>query len=151
MFETFATYVGKKKGPNRFWHVDESAIAEAETRLGMKFPAALRAFFSKVGSGFWAKGTADSAWDRSLVNRIPSPRQIADLYCNKDDPWRPNEGFGEGAIPFFDVGENTYFVVIPKMKSSGAVYWPDGKQVVTDSLDEFFSELEMHAGFYRQS
>ena len=151
MFETFASYIGKEKGPNRFWRVSQANIDEAQTRLGIEFPSVLRTFFTEVGSGFWAQGTADKKWDRSLVNRIPSPEQIADLLCNKDDPWRPSEGFVEGAIPFFDLGENTYFIVIPKADSSGRVYWPNGKHVVSQSLQDFFEELKVHAGFFRES
>jgi antitoxin YxxD len=151
MFETFVSFVRKEKGPNRFWPIDKNQIDEAESRMGVTFPPDLRVFFTEVGSGFWAQGIADAEWDRSLVNRLPSPGQIADLVCDDQNPWRPREGFVDGAIPFFDVGEDTYLVLLPQSDVPSRVYWSDGKQVVTESVEEFFNELHQHAGFYLDS
>jgi antitoxin YxxD len=151
MFEIFKRFVGKNAGPNRFWPVDQNQIDEAESRTGIAFPCELRAFYAEVGSGFWARGNSDRAWDRSLVNRILSPRDVADLLCDDLDPWRPSEGFVEGGLPFFDVGENTYLVLLPNSETPSRVHWPDGKGVVSDDLSSFFFKLSQRAGFYRDS
>jgi hypothetical protein len=65
------------------------------------------------------------------------------------DPARPPEGFVPGVMPFFDVGEQTYLVTRPSSDHPNAVYWPDGKSEVSDSLGAFFKDLYLRAGFYR--
>lgn len=148
MFETYSKFVGKDDGPNRFWHVADNEVEEAESRMGLTFPSDLQAFFTEVGSGFWAQGTADAEWDRSLVNRILSPSQVADMVCDEQNVWRPSEGFPKGVIPFFDIGDNAYLVMQPQSDTPNRVYWPGGRQIVAETLKEFFEQLQSHARFY---
>ena len=148
MFENYVPCIGADNGPNRFWPIQEEEIDTAESRMDVKFPSALRNFYLNVGCGFWCKGTADADWDRSLVNGILSPNEIAELVCDEENIMRPQEGFAPSTIPFFDCGENTYLCLAPEFDQS-PVYWSDGKTKVCQCLVSFFHELEVHAAFYR--
>jgi len=149
MFEYLERYVGVKKPPNRFWTVEQHEIESAEVCLGFSFPEQLFGFYSEIGSGFLSQGVEDKERDPSLINGILSPGEVEDVLLENDNPARPLEGFTTNAIPFFDAGENTYLVLLPHSEKPNRVYWPDGKQVVSESLDEFFRSLYHRAGFYR--
>ena len=149
MFDHLSKYIGAAKPPNRLWLVKPNEIEDAETRLGFAFPYQLRRFYNEVGCGFLSQGVEDKKRDPSLINGILGPSEVADLLCDADNPARPYEGFVDGVLPFFDVGENTYLVLLPRSDSPNRVYWPDGKQIIAEDLYEFFKELHRHAGFYR--
>ena len=74
---------------------------------------------------------------------------IADLVCDKDDVFRPREGFAREAMPIMDLGEKTYLIILPLSESPGRVYWPDAKHLVAETVSEFFAMLQVHAGFYK--
>ncbi len=148
MFEEFRRYRGKDSGPNRFWPVKESEILRAEARIGVRFPQTLRSFFEESGCGFYSQGTDDKEWNRSLINRLVSPDGIADLMCDEVNNTRPPEGFCDGEMPFFDTGERTYLVIYPKASTPERVYWSGGLIVAAEDLEEFYSKLSIHAGFY---
>jgi hypothetical protein len=151
VYEQFSEFVGKKEPPNRFWPLTERHVRDAERRLGYTFPSELRWFFSEIGCGFFSQGILDKKRDRSLVNGVLSPAEIADLLLKTDNPLRPGEGFMEGVMPFFDVGESSYLVLRPASVSPNRVYWPDGKEVISETLQEFFNRLHEQAGFYRKT
>src|SRR5262245_57168076 len=132
MFEFLTEFIGKPQPPNRFWPIEEKDVVKAETRLGYTFPSELRSFFLEIGCGFFSQGIKDKKRDRSLINGVLSPVEIADLLLNSDYPARPAEGFVEGALPFFDIGENSYLVLRPDSATPNRVYWPDGKKVISD-------------------
>ena len=151
MFDYFAEFVGKQQPPNRFWRVEEKDVLTAEAHLGYKFPSELRAFFLEIGCGFFAQGAKDKKRDRSLINGILSPSEISDLLLNNENPARPAEGFMNGVMPFFDIGENSYLVLRPESGKPNRVYWPDGKKAIANDLQAFFENLRQEAGFYRKT
>jgi antitoxin YxxD len=148
MFEYLKEFVGKPKPPNRFWALSEGDIEKAEERLGFSFPLELRTFFTEIGCGFFAQGMDDKRRDRSLINGILSPGEIADILTDPTHLLRPGEGFPPGVIPFFDIGENSYLVVA--LLGSNRVYWPGARKLIAESPQDFFQQLYRHAGFYRK-
>ncbi len=149
MFEYLTEFIGKHDGPNDFYAVSKDDVAKAEERLGFKFPSQLKTFYAKIGCGFLQVGTDDTKRDPSVINRIVAPKEVADLLLDKNSVMRPYEGFVKGVMPFFEVGESTYLVVRPKSSSPNTVFWPDGKQVISETLSQFFQSLYKNAGFYR--
>jgi hypothetical protein len=149
VFERYKQFVGAIKPPNRFWPVTADEIGAAEARLGHEFPSELRKFFQEIGYGFYGEGIKDSK--RTHVNRVMDPTSIADILLDKSEPYRPHEGFLNGVMPFFDLGESTFLVLKPKTTLPNRVFWPDGVKVVSESLIEFFEELYVHADFYHKS
>lgn len=147
MFEEFEKFRGKKAGPNKFWPVTSQQIKAAEKQLGHRLPQTLRQFYAKVGCGFWGKGAENLEWERSLINGILSPEQIADLVHNPENLWRPKTGFVEGTIPFFDTGESDFLVVWLRGEPLG-VFWPSGELMITPTIADFFSQLSQNARFY---
>ena len=148
MFEMYKPFVGRSGPPNRFWPVSAEALQTAEARMKAELPAELRTFYLEVGYGFYAQGTEDER--RTQTNRVLNPKLIADMLENQADPQRPPEGFANGAIPFFDVGERTYLIVRPAHDRSNAVFWPDGERLVAESTLDFFLRLHSKAGFYKK-
>lgn len=149
MFEEFAKFLGEEAGPNRFWPVTSQQIKAAEKRLDHRLPQTLRQFYAKVGHGFWAKGADNAEWERSLINGIVSPMLIVDLVHNPENPYRPQRGFVEGTIPFFDTGESSFLVVWLSGEPPG-VFWQDAEEddMITSTIAEFFSQLSQNARFY---
>lgn len=150
MFEHFKTYVGVKVPSNRFWPVPLTEIEHAEQWQKMPLPSQLRAFYVEVGKGFWVRGVRDEHGCASVINRVLGPLEAVDMLSNADNELRPDEGFAQGVFPFFDIGESTYFVVKPHSNEPNIVYWPDGVAIVSESVEEFFSNLYQSAVFYRQ-
>jgi hypothetical protein len=149
MFEYLTAYVGREKPPNRFWPVSAEEIRQAEAWIGYRFPAQLRRLFREVGCGFLARGVEDRKRDPSIVNGVLSPREIAELLNAESDPRRPPEGWAAGVMPFFDVGERTFLVMLPESPSPDRVWWPDGQTEVAPDLDHFLRALYRRADFYR--
>ena len=149
MFSYFAQFVTTPTAANRMWPVTSQSISDAEARLGFTIPSQLKRFWEEAGSGFYAQGTSDKEWDRSLVNRIVGPRSAVDLLLDPTNPAAPAEGFVDDVLPFFDTGENTYLVLCPFSDNPNSVYWPDGEELISDSLEEFFAKLQQRAAFYR--
>ncbi len=151
MFEYLKRYVGKSKSPNKFCAVKSSEIKAAEKQLGFPFPSELRTLFEEIGSGFLQLGIDDAKRDPSVINRILPPLEISSLICEPDNPLRPDEGFVEGVLPFFDVGESTYLVVRPKSSTPNKVFGPDGKKMIAKSVESLFEQLYHRAAFYRHA
>lgn len=149
MFDEYKPFVGAIDPPNRFWPVGEPAIAAAEHRLGFSLPSELPSFFLEVGHGFYALGKDGSRPTR--VNRILSPKTIADIVTDLRNVQRPPEGLPDEAMPFFDLGEYTYLLLQPLSESPGQVYGPDGSKLITAGISEFFGRLYRNAGFYREA
>ncbi len=147
MFEQYKLFVGNSGPPNRFWAVQEAEIDSAETTIGMLFPGQLRRFFTEIGYGFYARGQKDNT--PTHVNRILSPKAIANMVARPSTAGRPPEGFPKGAIPFFELGECAYLLLKPNSDSPNCVYSPDGHTVVSVDLQVFFEDLYNSAGFYR--
>ena len=53
----------------------------------------------------------------------------------------------EGELPFFDLGNRDYLILLPKSDHPNRVLWLSGKPL-TESVVEFFNRLYDHAGFY---
>ena len=53
-FDYLKRFVSKEEPghPNWFTPLGESGVAEAEGRIGFRFPASLRSFYLEIGSGF---------------------------------------------------------------------------------------------------
>jgi antitoxin YxxD len=154
MFEKFKKFVDEaahpnQSTPNQFWPVSESKLREAERLIGARLPDTLRRFHQEVGYGFFTQGIQNESQDEFLINRLMDPRSIADILINPISVQRPPEGFPNGGIPFFDVGDYTYLVIKATPSTPDGVFWPDGKKLVSKSLTEFFESLYRDAKFYK--
>lgn len=146
MYEHFLQFANTDM-PNKFYPVPREEIEAAEAQMGMRFPSELRQFFQEIGSGFFRQGVKDDEWDHFLINRIVSPLEIAEMVCDKYFPTRPQCGLDAGEMPFFDTGWRDYFLVNALSKNPNQVLWQGGTPMV-ESIQEFFSRLYEHAGFF---
>jgi hypothetical protein len=153
MFEAFRTLMADgdrhPDAVNVYYPIDPSEIDESERRLGYRFPSELREFFREIGYGFF-KSASDphDKRDYNYINRFLAPSQVADLLLGAEPDEIPSEGFGEGEIPFFEVGDQLYLVVRPTSVLPNQVCWPFGDHVA-DSLVEFTENLARDARFYQ--
>src|SRR5262245_13247416 len=132
--EEFKKFVGLDENsseptPNIFWPVPESEILHAERLIGVRFPETLRQFYQEIGYGFFTQGTENATDDGFLINRLIDPESVADMVVNPASVQRPPEGFPEGVIPFFDLGNYTYLVIKSTPVSPDSVFWPGGKRL----------------------
>lgn len=131
--------------PNVRFPVSAEDIERAERRIGNRFPEQLRCFFSEVGCGFLkASQLETSRADFNYINRFLDPDEIADLLLGEDESVLPSEGFGDGELPFFEIGDQLYLVM-----REGRVCWPFG-DVICDDFITFVTELVNHPRFYHE-
>ena len=110
-FDYLKRFVSREESshPNWFTPLGESVVAEAEGRIGFRFPPSLRSFYLEIGSGFLA---ANEAGDRKTtsVNRFLTPGEVADLYLG-DSTLMPPEGFRRNDLPIFEVGNDLFLLM----------------------------------------
>ncbi len=134
--------------PNTFYPVsDEEAIA-AGRALGYRLPEQLRIFHREVGYGFFKSSSPEIQKENfNYINRFLAPSQIADLLLGNDEEGMPSEGFDEGEIPFFEIGDRLYLVIRPSPTHPTQVCWPFGERVSNDLID-FTKRLASNPRFY---
>src|SRR5262249_49419088 len=112
------------------------------------FPEQLRQFFREIGYAFF-RASDRSAPNVSVnyINRFLAPSQIADLLLGADQEIAPSEGFDDGEIPFFEVGDQLYLVLRSSDALPAQVAWPIGDRIA-DDLIEFTKRLAANPRFY---
>ncbi len=127
--------------------VNLKEIAQVEERMRIKFPKVLRWFWEKHGYAFLRQGFQNDVPVENN-NRILDALEIESLLNKSNDCgfMAPSEGFGENCIPFFHLGEATYFVV--SLDSPNPVYGIVRKKKLTESLAEFFDAIADDAGSF---
>ena len=134
--------------PNVYYPVSEEEIAASESKLGHQLPEQLRAFHREIGYGFFKSATTQIRGQNfNYINRFLAPSQIADLLLGNDEESMPSEGFDDGEIPFFEVGDRLYMVIRPSPTHANQVTWPFGDRV-SDDLVEFTKSLAANPRFY---
>jgi hypothetical protein len=134
--------------PNVFYTVSNEEATASARRLGFELPEQLRTFHREVGYGFFTTSFPEHHGERyNYINRFLAPSQIADLLLGCDEELMPGEGFDEGEIPFFEVGDRLYLVLRPNPKKPSQVCWPFGDTVSND-LVEFTKRLADNPRFY---
>src|SRR5262245_4564494 len=113
--------------PNAFYPIDEEEIAASDRRLGYQLPEQLRAFHREVGYGFFKTSNPQGPrGEYNYINRFLAPSQIADMLLGEDEAVMPGEGFDDGEIPFFEVGDRLYLVLRRSPTENIEVAWPFG-------------------------
>src|SRR6516165_7858115 len=113
--------------PNVFYPIDKEEILVSERRLGFQLPGQLRIFHSEVGFGFFKSSSPKlQGVNYNYINRFLAPSQIADLLLGSDEEAMPSEGFDQGEIPFFEVGDGLYLIIRPSRRNPNQVCWPFG-------------------------
>lgn len=136
--------------PNVRFPVAVEEVESAERRIEIQFPEQLRAFFSEIGCGFLKASQAEtSGTDFNHINRFLDPDEIADLFLGEDEGLLPSEGFDDGELPFFEIGDQLYLVIRVSDNGYGQVCWPFG-DVVCNDLVAFVTELAIDPGFYNE-
>ncbi len=152
MFEMLSDYFvkeGSQRGPNAFWNLEESLITRAEDRAGFRFPEQLRSLLVEAGSGtIKAPQGQEREFTRSnFLNRFLGPSEMVDLYLGEPTESAPEEGFDAGELPFFEVGDQEYFVLRPGSDEPDAVHMAFGGLVAPDVLS-FVNRLLEDPSFY---
>jgi hypothetical protein len=138
----------KPDHPNPYYPVSDAEITVSESKLGYQLPEQLRNFHRQVGYGFFKSASPQvRGGNYNYINRFLAPSQIADLLLGNDEESTPSEGFGDGEIPFFEVGDRLYLVIRPSPSHPNQVAWPFG-DVVSDDLYEFTRRLAANPRFY---
>lgn len=131
--------------PNVRFPVSAEDIESAERRMGNPVAEQLREFFSEIGSGFLKASQSDtSRTGFNYINRFLDPDEIAELLLGEDEDILPSEGFDDGELPFFEVGDRLYLVM-----REGQVCWPFG-DVISENLLTFVTELANNPRFYHE-
>ena len=140
-FEYLKRYVSRESPPTRNWFtpVTEDEIRAAEQRVGSSFPAALRQFYLEVGSGFLRASEGDKKVTTN-VNRNLDPAEAAALRLGEAEASAPPEGFEDGDLPIFEVGDQLFLVMKPATTRPDAVYWMYGEEVAP-SFEDFVRRL----------
>jgi hypothetical protein len=139
-FDYLKRFVSKEESshPNWFTPLDESAVAEAEGRIGFRFPPSLRSFYLEIGSGFLATNEAGDKKTTS-VNRFLTPAEVADLYLG-DSELMPPEGFEAGELPVFEVGSDLFLVMRLAGGREAGIFRMSGTKVA-DNFSDFVRRL----------
>lgn len=139
-FDYLKGFVSKEESghPNWFTPLAESAVTQAEDRIGFRFPASLRSFYLEIGSGFLA---ANEAGDKKTtsVNRFLTPGEVADLYLG-DSELMPPEGFEPGELPIFEVGNDLFLVMRLAGDRDAGMFRMSGTKVA-DNFTDFVGRL----------
>lgn len=115
----------RPRGPaNRFERVGLDELRSAETTLGRDLPVPLRRFYLEIGAGS-LRVSSDATAVRDHPNRFLYPEEIAGLLSGEHE-WAPEEGFDDGELPFFEVGDKLFLVMRPGSSQPNAVFWPFG-------------------------
>ncbi|WP_146117663.1 MULTISPECIES: SMI1/KNR4 family protein [Pirellulaceae] len=137
---------GEPDFPNVRFPVTAEDIESAERRIGNPFPEQLRKFFCQIGSGFLKAPQSDtSRTDFKYINRFLDPDEVAELFLGEDEDIFPSEGFDDGELPFFEIGDRLYLVL-----RDGQVCWPFG-DVISQNLLAFVTELANNPRFYHEA
>ncbi|MGG3766288.1 SMI1/KNR4 family protein [Priestia megaterium] len=130
---------------HKFFPLKVKEIEATEQRLGAKFPAELRQFYSEIGYGFANRN------ETTAFQRIIDSESAVDLHLRKDfyehDPDLDMYDEREGFI-FFEVVEGLYFEVRWGREDASPVYFMD--TCISDSLQAFFEQLDNDAHFYEK-
>jgi hypothetical protein len=139
-FDYLKRFVSKEESshPNWFTPLGEPLVAEAEGRIGVRFPGSLRSFYLEVGSGFLA---ANDTGDKKTtsVNRFLTPGEVADLYLG-DSELMPPEAFEPGELPIFEVGGDLFLVMRLAGDRDAGIFRMSGTKVA-DSFGDFVRRL----------
>lgn len=139
-FDYLKRFVSKDESDHSNWFTPlaESAVDEAEERIGFRFPASLRSFYLEIGSGFLA---ANEAGDKKTtsVNRFLTPGEVADLYL-ADSELMPPDGFEPGELPIFEVGSDLFLVMRLAGGRDAGIFRMSGTKVA-DSFGDFVQRL----------
>lgn len=132
---------------NQFFPLDAAKVSQAEARLGRAFPRDLVTFYNEIGCGFLrSPSTVPFQRPYCYFNRFIGPNEIVDLMVG-EHPATPAEGFDDGEIPFFEVGEQLHLVLRSSESELYAVCWSCGEEVAPN-LVEFVRRLMANPRFY---
>ena len=138
-----------------FFPITKTEIEDAENKLGLSFPIALKEFWLSIGCGFCTR-TASGQIVNEYVNRVMSPDQIASIMLKEEGaPIVPyildeyEEYFPEGDIPFFEICDSSHFLVMkPNSEYPNGVYYDMGGFLVEKELETFIYNLYYWAPDY---
>lgn len=142
-FDYLKQYQGLSDGARRFQKVSMEDIVEAEKLIGCDLPNQLKKFYLDIGFGWLGDDKYNNA-----NNLIIHPLDMADLYLG-DSEFSPPEGFLDGDLPFFHVGNDRFLVLRPKTSSPNKVFRDSGEEdSVADDIYDFIKKLFDDAVFY---
>ena len=117
-------------------------IADAEERMGIKFPESLLKFYREYGYGFVNN-------KRHAINKLLAPGNCADIRLREDayeedsfleTIWEDN-GMEEWSLIFFETYPGMYIAI---GLDDGKIYSPSfglEEEPIADSLEEFLEEI----------
>lgn len=151
-FKQWEKYVFDEKDPRRqnsrhtFFKVSDKEIAEAEERIGRKFPNELKEFYKQIGYGFMCRE------DRTMFDRLLDPDTVASFRLCEDiyegDPTCADYD-DEDKLVFFEVDEETFITMdLTSTNANGQspVYYFEQK--ISDSLEEFLYKMDEKTDYY---
>lgn len=137
-------YVGEDRVKfNKFVPISDDLINKAEGRLGYSFPDELRQFYQEIGAGVFKHTHDFSVIQKDHANRLLDPGSVADIKLLGYDSGQivPDVEFKEGDLPFFEVGDGDFFLVMrPKSESPNLVYDTIGN-LIEESFEKFIWRL----------
>ena len=133
-----------------FLPVSKLEIEEAELQLKVELPIQLKDFYNEIGAGILSCGERyPEMLADSLTNEILPPLVAANfskgiLRWDGQDNWMSESTYEllePGDLPFFEVGDSNYFLVMkPNSENPNAVY-DMGGHLVEDSFEKFIHNL----------
>ena len=179
-YEYLKSYMGKNINGesitvwnhNVFHPVSEQEIREAEKILGFSFPSQLKEFYLSIGDGYLTTPSSSSPeYSFSGANNILPPLVSATFYkplngdhrlkdeCTfidgKDETHYMAEWVYEllqpGDLPFFEIMDSTYFMVLKPHSESPNAVWYLGGEKIEDSFEQFIRNLYYESPSYWES
>lgn len=153
MFDALKNYIVESESVKTdsgivFFPVLPKEISRAELKIGRALPSQLKRFYLDVGYGF-VSASSDNAITTTALNKILEPLEVSDLILG-ESILTPEGGFLEYEVPFFNVVEELYLTLRYDEFSDPKVYTMTNN-VVSDSLEDFISELIANPDFYEET
>ncbi len=161
MFEYLEDYIieknGKRVGANSFNLLSEEEILEAEKNLGNSFPKQLRKFYKEVGCGTLQKpDIVPKDYKFYGANEILPPLDVVkffkgNLIWEGQQHWMAEptyELLSPGDLPFFEVGDSDYFLVMKLNSDNPNAVYDMGNRLIEESFEKFIWNLYYNSPSY---
>ena len=136
----------KDRSPgNWFYSLDSIQIDELNSLLNGKLPDQLIEFYTEIGYGSLNTNFDSSiSYAGSISNYIEPPSQLIDFLKNGEDNeiMTPSafEDLQPGDLPFFEMYDSSYFLIMKLNSDNPNAVWYDTNKVA-DSFEEFIHRL----------
>jgi hypothetical protein len=137
---------------NWFYSFPQAEIEESERIANIRFPLELRKFYKEIGYGsLTVPNNPPDHYDFSGSNYIYSPKSLADFLVNGPEDYMIDatyELLSPGDLPFFEVGDSDYFLVMKLNSDNPNAVYDMGNRLIEESFEKFIWNLYYNSPSY---